>query len=54
MILRRVSRLRLPRSRNHSDLAMADYHSILAKAVDALDPNTARARQRTYDRARPR
>jgi hypothetical protein len=36
----------------HSDLAMADYFTILAKAVDALDPNTARARQRTYDRAR--
>jgi hypothetical protein len=31
---------------------MADYHSILAKAVDALDPNTPRARQRIYDRAR--
>jgi hypothetical protein len=31
---------------------MTDYHSILAKAVDALDPNTARARQRIYDRAR--
>jgi hypothetical protein len=31
---------------------MADYHSILAKAVDALDPNTARARQQIYDRAR--
>jgi hypothetical protein len=31
---------------------MADYHSILAKAVDALDPNTPRARQRVYSRAR--
>jgi hypothetical protein len=31
---------------------MADYHSLLAKAVDALDPNTPGARQRIYDRAR--
>ena len=31
---------------------MADYHSLLAKAVDTLDPNTAGARQRIYDRAR--
>jgi hypothetical protein len=31
---------------------MTDYHSILAKAVDALDPNTPRARQRIYERAR--
>jgi hypothetical protein len=29
---------------------MADYYTILAKAVDTLDPNTARAR--LYDRAR--
>ena len=32
----------------HPDLAMTDYHSILAKAVDALDQNTPRARQRIY------
>jgi hypothetical protein len=31
---------------------MADYYTILAKAVDALDPNTPGARQRIYDRAR--
>jgi hypothetical protein len=31
---------------------MADHHSILAKAVSALDPNTAKARRRLYDRAR--
>jgi hypothetical protein len=31
---------------------MADYQSLLAKAVDALDPNTPGARQRIYDRAR--
>ena len=33
-------------------LAMADYYSILAKAVNALDPNTGTARQRLYQRAR--
>jgi hypothetical protein len=31
---------------------MADYYTILAKAVDTLDPNTASARRRIYDRAR--
>jgi hypothetical protein len=31
---------------------MADYYSILAKAVDALDPNTATARAQLYARAR--
>jgi hypothetical protein len=31
---------------------MADYHSIIAKAVRALDPNTGDARRRLYDRAR--
>ena len=31
---------------------MADYYSILAKAVDALDPNTGTARQQIYERAR--
>jgi hypothetical protein len=33
-------------------LAMADYYSILAKAVNALDPNTGMARQQLYQRAR--
>jgi hypothetical protein len=33
-------------------LAMADYYSILAKAVNALDPNTGTARQQLYQRAR--
>jgi hypothetical protein len=31
---------------------MADYHSILAEAVGALNPNTAGARRQLYDRAR--
>jgi hypothetical protein len=31
---------------------MADYYSIIAKAVEALDPNTGEARRRTYERAR--
>ena len=31
---------------------MADYYSILAKAVDALDPNTGAARRQLYERAR--
>jgi hypothetical protein len=31
---------------------MADYYSILAKAVDALDRNTAPARAQLYERAR--
>jgi hypothetical protein len=30
----------------------ADYYSIVAKAVGALDPNTKRARQKLYERAR--
>jgi hypothetical protein len=32
--------------------AMADYYSIVAKAVGALDLNTEKARRRLYDRAR--
>ena len=31
---------------------MADYYTIIAKAVGGLDPNTGTARQRLYDRAR--
>ena len=31
---------------------MADYYTIIAKAVDGLDPNTGAARRRLYDRAR--
>jgi hypothetical protein len=31
---------------------MADYYSILARAVGGLDPNTPAARRRLYDRAR--
>jgi hypothetical protein len=31
---------------------MADYYSILSKAVSALEPNTASARLRIYERAR--
>jgi len=31
---------------------MADYHSIIAKAVSTLDPNTGEARRRLYGRAR--
>jgi hypothetical protein len=31
---------------------MADYYSIIAKAVRALEPNTGEARRRLYDRAR--
>jgi hypothetical protein len=31
---------------------MADYHSIIARAVGGLDPNTGAARRRLYDRAR--
>jgi hypothetical protein len=31
---------------------MADYYSIIAKAVAALDPNTGEARRRIYERAR--
>jgi hypothetical protein len=31
---------------------MADYYSLIAKAVGALDLNTEKARQRLYDRAR--
>jgi hypothetical protein len=31
---------------------MADYYSIIAKAVGALDPNTGEARRRMYERAR--
>jgi hypothetical protein len=33
-------------------LAMADYYSILAQAVNMLDPNTGMARQQLYQRAR--
>jgi hypothetical protein len=32
--------------------AMADYYSIIAKAVSTLDPNTEGARRRLYERAR--
>jgi hypothetical protein len=31
---------------------MADYYSIVAKAVTALEPNTRRVRQQLYERAR--
>jgi len=31
---------------------MADYHSLIAKAVSALDLNTEKARRRLYERAR--
>jgi len=31
---------------------MADYYTIIAKAVAALDPNTGEARRRIYERAR--
>jgi hypothetical protein len=31
---------------------VADYYSILSKAVSALEPNTASARQRLHERAR--
>jgi hypothetical protein len=31
---------------------MADYQSIIAKAVSTLDPNTEEARRRLYERAR--
>jgi hypothetical protein len=31
---------------------MADYYSIIAKAVATLDPNTGEARRRIYERAR--
>jgi hypothetical protein len=31
---------------------MADYYTIIAKAVGGLDPNTGAARRRLYDRAR--
>ena len=31
---------------------MADYHSILAQAVSALEPNTPSTRRELYDRAR--
>ena len=31
---------------------MADYHSIIDKAVSALDLNTEKARRRLYERAR--
>jgi hypothetical protein len=31
---------------------VAEYYSILSKAVSALEPNTASARQRLYERAR--
>jgi hypothetical protein len=32
--------------------SMADYHSIIAKAVSSLDPNTGEARRRLYGRSR--
>jgi hypothetical protein len=31
---------------------MADYYTIIVKAVEALDPNTGEARRRLYERAR--
>jgi hypothetical protein len=38
---------------SHSEIvAVADYYSILFKAVSALEQNTASARQRLYERAR--
>jgi hypothetical protein len=39
-------------SRISNDHRAADYHSLVAKAVNALDPNTRRTRQHLYDRAR--
>jgi hypothetical protein len=41
-------------SRKMNDIrhGMADYYTIIAKAVGGLDPNTGAARRRLYDRAR--
>jgi hypothetical protein len=37
---------------NDIHCGMADYYTIIAKAVGGLDPNTGAARRRLYDRAR--
>jgi hypothetical protein len=44
----------LVRSGEMNDIrhGMADYYTIIAKAVGGLDPNTGSARRRLYDRAR--
>jgi hypothetical protein len=48
-VIQCVPRRRLPLG-NHTP--MADYYTILAKAVDALDPNTGTALRQLYQRAR--
>jgi hypothetical protein len=40
------------REMNDIHHGMADYYTIIAKAVGGLDPNTGAARRRLYDRAR--
>jgi hypothetical protein len=38
--------------REEASASMADYYSILARAITGLDPNSPAARRRLYDRAR--